>query len=171
MPPQAQPHAPVPPQHGQPHPPYPQQGQPHPQQYGHPPYGPPQKKSNLGLILILVGVFVFLPMVGCLGLAAIPLITSNASDARRAEGEAVAGTVKTQLRAMYAKTGEIPQAHDPAVQTILQSGVSEYISSVSYTPVGQDKGRITVQMVSGSDGQLTTEFEFNTGNATFNWVP
>lgn len=163
------------PPQGQPQPPMPPQGQYQgaPQQYGQQPYyGPPPKKSNLALILILVGVFVFIPMVGCLGLAAIPLITENTSDARRAEGDAIAGMVKTQLRTLYSKSGKIPSRSDTEVAQILSGAVGEYIASVEYE--GQPRpgdsrfsqggtGKITVTMKSSADGVLVLEFDYRSG--------
>ncbi|MDC1142904.1 hypothetical protein OAU50_07405 [Planctomycetota bacterium] len=170
-----QPQSPVPPQgynqqpQQQPMPPhgaYPQ-GQPYPPQQGYPPYSPPPKKSNFVLILVLVGVFVFIPFVGCLGLAAIPLITENASDARRAEGEAIAGSIKTHLRTTYAKSGQIPTTNDPEVQRILmENGSGEYVASVDYMPTGGDSGQLTVRMVNPADGEMTMTFDFNTGDST-----
>ncbi|MCF6227455.1 MAG: hypothetical protein L3J82_02165 [Planctomycetes bacterium] len=171
QPPQSQPQPPMPPQQGQnqgmPQQPYPAQ------QYGQQPYyGPPPKKSNLALILILVGVFVFIPMVGCLALAAVPLITENTSDARRAEGDAVAGMVKTQLRTLYSKSGKIPNRSDTEVAQILSGAVGEYISSVEYESLprpGDSRfsqggaGKITVAMKSSADGVLVLEFDYLSG--------
>ncbi|MEE9311189.1 MAG: hypothetical protein V3V10_02130 [Planctomycetota bacterium] len=178
---QGQPQPPMPPQgQGQPHMQpqgqyQPGQQQPYPQQMPNgqqPYYGPPPKKSNLALILILVGVFVFIPMVGCLGLAAIPLITENTRDARRAEGDAVAGMVKTHLRTLYSKSGNIPSRSDTEVAQILSGAVGEYVASVEYEGLPRSgdsrfskggSGKITVTMKSASDGVLVLEFDYQTG--------
>lgn len=58
-------------------------------------------KKGFTLIELLIVVVI----VGILALAAIPLITSNTRDARRAEGEQILGSMKGQVRVAYAKLG------------------------------------------------------------------
>jgi type II secretory pathway pseudopilin PulG len=105
-------------------------GQPNPPVYdsapGHPQYGPPpypgqqwpgmapvpypQKKGMPGWawLLIILGAVFALMIVGILALAAIPLITSNTRDARRAEGQQMLFSVKNYVKVTYAKTASTP---------------------------------------------------------------
>lgn len=183
QPPQGQPQQPMPPQglpQGAPQQPYPAQ------QYGQQPYyGPPPKKSNLALILILVGVFVFIPMVGCLGLAAIPLITEgNSRSARRVEAESIAGSTITQLRVLYSKnTKAIPNASDPKVRIIMAQGTGEFVESTTYRGKQtsdrtsayrsvEGTGTLTITMREPGDGVLVYEFNFSTGAVISKvWTP
>jgi hypothetical protein len=88
--------------------PYPQPGTHGPQYQGMPnmPYYPPRKRGMPGwaIALIVVGVLFFF-IIPILALAAIPLITSNTRDARRAEGEQMLGSFTGLVRVAYAKQG------------------------------------------------------------------
>lgn len=84
---------------------YPQQGY----QMGPPQYYPPQKKGMPGwaIALIVGAVFMFV-VLPILALAAIPLITTNTSDARRAEGEQLMFSARNRARLAFARNSEIP---------------------------------------------------------------
>jgi prepilin-type N-terminal cleavage/methylation domain-containing protein len=60
------------------------------------------KKKGFTLIELLIVVVI----VGILALAAIPLITSNTRDARRAEGEQLLGSTRNQARVAFARLGD-----------------------------------------------------------------
>ncbi|MHC4841914.1 MAG: pilin [Planctomycetota bacterium] len=122
------------------------------------------KKNRKGFTLIELLIVVVI--VGILALAAIPLITENARDARRAEGEAVAGTIKTQLRGIYAKTGSVPTSTTTGVSGILSKAVGEYVANATLSG-----STITVNMQSTTDGVLTSVFNYDTGDASFAWAP
>ena len=53
----------------------------------------------------LIELLIVVVIVGILALAAIPLITSNTRDARRAEGEQLLGSARDSARVEYAKSG------------------------------------------------------------------
>lgn len=107
------PQQPAYPQHQQPQPqPYPQQQyapQQYAPQYGQYPYYPPQKRGLPGWAwgLIIGGIVLFL-IVPVMAVAAIPLMTSNTRDARRAEGEQLLNSARDASRVHYAKTGYAP---------------------------------------------------------------
>lgn len=92
-------------------------GAPPPQQphYGAPPYGqyyPPPKKGMPGWAWALIGCGGLLAVffiVGVLALAAIPLITTNTRDARRAEGEQLMAWMRNQAKVAYARMGTTPK--------------------------------------------------------------
>lgn len=87
--------------------PYPPPGMP-PGYQGMPqmPYYPQPRKGfpTWAIVLIVVGV-VFVFIVPIMALAAIPLITTNTHEARRAEGEQLMGSLKGLARVTYAKLG------------------------------------------------------------------
>ncbi|MHC4841338.1 MAG: hypothetical protein ACYTDT_10370 [Planctomycetota bacterium] len=87
----------------------------------------------------------------------------------RTEAEAVAGSAKTQLRGMYAKTGVIPRAVDEFVAEIIENCKGGGIVSVEYKSIGDNKGRIVVRTATPRDGVLTSDFVYDTGEATFVW--
>lgn len=133
----------------QPPPGYPQ-GQPQPQQPqayppgyaapGQPPYGmqqypyyPPRKKGMPGwawALIILGFLFIGLPLIlGILAVAAVPLITTNTRDARRAEGEQLLGSARDFLRVEYSKTASDREAFSSFAQ---MAGTGEF-DGVYYT--------------------------------------
>lgn len=125
-------------------------------------------------------------VVGCLGLAAIPLIAGNpsanprAKNARKMEAEAVANATKTQLRAMYARTGTAPESYDSTVRDMLNTMAGEHISSVSYKKLSDGgtynssqhaEGEITVHMSLPDDGTYVMSFDFDSGTDQSRWQP
>lgn len=109
--PQPMPGAPYPPQPGMQYPPgmhYPP-GMPHPGMGQVPYYPQPQKKGFPVWAIVLIVFLVLLPVCGIFGLAAIPLITTNTRDARRAEGEQMLQSLKGQARVGYARLGLAPR--------------------------------------------------------------
>lgn len=112
---------PNPPQPNYPQPPMPPQGGPQPMPGGpYPPppgpmppmgpvpYYPPQKKGFPVWAIVLIVLALFIPVVGCLALAAIPLITVNSSEARRAEGEQLLEMSRNLARRGYARLATAP---------------------------------------------------------------
>ncbi len=169
------------PPRGQPQPPMPPQGQYQGAQQ-QPYYGPPPKSNTGKIVIIILAVVLGGPMlIGILAVAAIPLISSNTRDAKRAEGDAVAAMVKTELRALWSKSGKIPSRSDAKVAEILARAVGEYIASVEYEGLPRSgdsrfsqggSGKITVTMKSSTDGVLVLEFDYQSGvPVSDEWTP
>lgn len=168
----AQPQAPgygPPPQHGAP-PQYGPQGMP-PQGY----YMPPPKKGMPGwaIALIVVAVFMFV-VLPILALAAIPLITTNTSEARQAEGEHMLGSAKNMARVAYAKTGRVPMRLTGTIE----------MGGADMAPIELDGKYYRVEdrvgAPSSSEGELyatpknpdktgTLRFQYAGGEGKFSW--
>lgn len=76
--------------------------------------------------------------------------------------------MKTRLRGVYAKSGEVPEPTDPEVLEILKDTGGEFTDFGYYQTVqGNSKsstvGRIVMVMRNQHDGVLTIEFDFATG--------
>jgi hypothetical protein len=170
------------PQHPQPGAPYPQPGY-GPQQYqGMPqmPYYPPPKKGMPGwaIALIVVGVLFFF-IIPILALAAIPLLTSNTRDARRAEGEQMLGSLRGLVRITYAKQGT-----HTGIRTLTGSeniggcGASPMELRGKYYVVRDNVesrmsgARLTCDpTTSQSDGSGHVDFEWSGGEGRYTWDP
>ncbi|MCF6227456.1 MAG: hypothetical protein L3J82_02170 [Planctomycetes bacterium] len=166
------------PPQGQQQPPMPPQEPSPAQEYGQQPYYVPPKKSNLVLILVLVGVFVFIPVVGGIVITAISVsedVDNNARDARRVEAESMSRVIIRLLRADYAETKFIPRDTDPKVISILRSSAGLYVAAVAYkgtvtrvssgfTTIGT--GKLTFTMKDPTDGQYIVIFDYSTGDIT-----
>ncbi|MDC1142813.1 prepilin-type N-terminal cleavage/methylation domain-containing protein [Planctomycetota bacterium] len=113
----------------------------------------------------LIELLIVVVIVGILALAAIPLITENSRDARRAEAEAVAGSVKTTLRAAYAKTGTAPASFAAAGYT---PAAGAHSAAPTYSG-NTTHGTIGVVMTATSDGTLSYPFTWAGGAGTFTW--
>lgn len=124
------------------------------------------KKTRKGFTLIELLIVVVI--VGILALAAIPLITGHARDARRAEAEAVAGTLKTSLRASFAKTGTNPASFTAADMDEPQSAGAHH-NAPTYNGTSTT-GTVTIGMISSSDGSLTYAFGWTNGQGNFAWT-
>jgi len=166
--------------------PYPQGPQPYPQQYpmqqGY--YGPPPKRGMPGWAwaLIIVGILLFCG-VPILVLAAVPLITSNTREARRAEGEQLMGVAVDRARVYYARNGAspgrfsaIPDLYAGELDGIYYK-VDDPITDVGGSSGrgfggygGSSKAKITCSPVqTQSDGRGTTEFDWAGGNKQMSW--
>lgn len=127
------------------------------------------KKMKKGFTLIELLIVVVI--VGILALAAIPLITSNTRDARRAEGEQLMGSARDFSRVEYSKAGVAPanlagagtNAFKGKYYTVDQtagpaaSGVAGYDVKLQATPT------------SATDGTGTIHFVWTSGNSSIQW--
>ncbi len=119
----------------------------------------------------LIELLIVVVIVGILALAAIPLITENTRDARRAETESAAGSIKTQLRAVFAKSGAPTAA---VALPIVQAGaVGEFTNGGTVTGAPTEASTVfTLQCdASGAgtgDGTLTSTFNLKTGASASN---
>ncbi|MCB9894186.1 MAG: hypothetical protein H6839_07050 [Planctomycetes bacterium] len=170
--------------------PGPQPGQPYPQQQppaygapGQPQYGmqqqayyPPRKKGLPGWAwgLIIGGLVLFcgLPV---LALAAIPLITSNTRDARRAEGKQLLFSARDAARIEYSRTGVNPGTFssfsNPGDFAGMYYSVDDPIKAtgISTRSGGTSSAEITCTPRSISDGRGRVEFEWTSGGGTVVW--
>lgn len=140
-------------------------------------YGPPQKKGMPGWAwaLIIGGVFLFL-ILPIMALAAIPLVTSNTSEAKQAEGEQLMGSLKNSARVVYAKTGIEPtRLTGPIGRGGAGCGVSPMELDGQYYRV-EDRihkpmagtGELYAKPVTrGKEGTL--RFQYNGGEGKFTW--
>lgn len=129
-------------------------------------------KKGFTLIELLIVVVI----VGILALAAIPLITSNTRDARRAEGEQMLGSMKGQVRVAYAKLGAASMTTLTGAIGTGGCGVSATELTGKYfsvdnvvTPVGTTG--FTLSTNTTSDGECTLTTNWGGGDGTFSWNP
>lgn len=138
------------------------------------------KKNRKGFTLIELLIVVVI--VGILALAAIPLITSNTRDARRAEGEQMMGSMKGQARVAYAKVGvntNVVQLTGAIGGTTKGCGVvateltGKYfnITDTLTTTAATCKIDCSPNSVSGSssDGSGAMTFSWSGGDGTISW--
>lgn len=109
----------------------------------------------------LIELLIVVVIVGILALAAIPLITSNTRDARRAEGEQMMGSLKGQARVGFAKTGAAPA-------TLTAAGVAATERAGKYFDVN-DAITVVTANVSASISAVPKTASDGTGTCTFNW--
>ena len=125
-----------------------------------------QNRKGFTLIELLIVVVI----VGILALAAIPLITSNTRDARRAEGEQLLGSARDFCRVEYSKTSTPPTSLAAAgtgafvgkyfqVTGAPGAGSGSFDASLSATPVA----------AGSSDGTGTMFFIWASGNSSISW--
>ncbi|MDC1142572.1 hypothetical protein OAU50_05740 [Planctomycetota bacterium] len=126
----------------------------------------PVHKKTLFYAVSFIGSFL---LVFMLFLAALPFISDPNRDFRRTEGEAIAGTVKAELRAVYAKSGKVPYAGSEVVDEILVGALGQYVERTTYEAKRNGMGVLTVYMKDDHDGILTFEFSFETGRGAFEW--
>lgn len=117
-----------------------------------------KRRKGFTLIELLIVVVI----VGILALAAIPLITQNTRDARRAEGEELLGSIRNQVRAAYSKTNTSPG-------TCANAGVDTNQRTGQYFTVDDAIGG------SGATGSLVAQDNPSNdndgdGTMTFNWA-
>ena len=145
--------------------------------YGYP---PPNTGMSTGSKFALgcgIAVAVFL-VLAVLALAAIPLVTNNARDARRAEGEQMMGSMKSQARATYARSGDYS-----VIKTLTGEvhpagtgcGASEfelygkYYNLEDELVTSAEDCMITAYPVTASDGVGTLTFTWAGGDGEFRW--
>ena len=128
------------------------------------------KRNRKGFTLIELLIVVVI--VGILALAAIPLITSNARDARRAEGEQMMGSMRGQARVAFAKLGAAPATLNPASNVKAEELAGKYFN-ITNTIASAGSGATatgTITAVSkGSDGTGAITFTWSGGDGTFSW--
>ncbi|MBX3458810.1 MAG: type II secretion system protein [Planctomycetes bacterium] len=131
-------------------------------------------KKGFTLIELLIVVVI----VGILALAAIPLITANTRDARRAEGEQQLGSMKGQARVAFAKTGAVPTtltgAYDAGGCNVDAAELVGKYFQVNDACSGS-AGAATLTTATGpsgvsSDGNCTLTFAMAGGDGTFAWA-
>lgn len=162
------------PQHGQP-PAYQQPGSPYGMQPM--PYYPPQKKGMpaWAWVLIVGGVLFAFLIVAILALAAIPLITSNTRDARRAEGEQMMQSAMGQARIAFAKTnfppGRLTGSTDMGGADISPMELEGKYYRVDDAVGGDEEaGELRCSPVSTpSDGNGMLEFRWTDGQGKITW--
>ncbi|MDC1142576.1 hypothetical protein OAU50_05760 [Planctomycetota bacterium] len=98
---------------------------------------------------------------------------TNERDARRAELESVSGSVKTQLRAIYAKTDARPDPSSEAVFAILDNADGKYVHKVHFGPNQHDRypeydSLIVIEM-DGHEDVLFHYFNIDSGASSFEW--
>lgn len=149
---------------------------PGPPQYGMQryPYYPPQKSGMPGWAIALIVCAVLVIPVGILALAAIPLITSNTRDARRAEGEQLMGTARDYLRVEYSKSGMESEAFR-AFSSMASTGAFDglyYNVDRTARPVSSPSfdAEVTCSPVKGqSDGHGQNQFRWADGSSQTTW--
>jgi len=114
-------------------------------------------------------------IVGILALAAIPLITSNTRDARRSEGEGLAGSARNQARIEFAKSGTVATLTAAGLTAAQRTGKYFEVNDAIGGGAGDATGRSVVAVVtagnSNSDGTLTHAFDMDSGVGTMVWAP
>lgn len=106
----------------------------------------------------LIELLIVVVIVGILALAAIPLITSNTRDARRAEGEQLMGAARDFCRVTYSKTGSAANVSAPFTAEVATGAFDgEYFEVQTYVPA-------TPQLNATSTGTDTA------GNITWQWA-
>ncbi|MBX3473649.1 MAG: prepilin-type N-terminal cleavage/methylation domain-containing protein [Planctomycetes bacterium] len=134
------------------------------------------KNSRKGFTLIELLIVVVI--VGILALAAIPLITSNTRDARRAEGEQMMGSMKGQARVAYAKVGvntEVTKLTGAIGGTTKGCGVNaaelngKYFKITDALTTTATTCTIASTANTASDGNGSLLFNWSGGDGSFTW--
>lgn len=118
----------------------------------------------------LIELLIVVVIVGILALAAIPLITSNTRDARRAEGEQLLGSARDAARVEYSKTNT-----DTAVLAALAADATAFTGSYftvgtgawGTAAAGYDRALATNTT---ADGTGTISFLWSSGSSTIIWT-
>ena len=120
-------------------------------------------RSGFTLIELLIVVVI----VGILALAAIPLITSNTRDARRAEGEQLMGSARDYCRVEYSKNGNATAVTTPfGTQVTNGAFAGKYYAVNTYTA---GTPSVTATATSTSDGNGLMSWAWASGNSTISW--
>lgn len=126
----------------------------------------PQKRKGFTLIELLIVVVI----VGILALAAIPLITSNTRDARRAEGTQLMQSARDWCRTTYAKKGTFDAEAVAAfgVEHATNQWKGNYYS-VDNTPPTDAAPKILSTAVNKGDKNGTLTFNWGSGESDIVW--
>jgi prepilin-type N-terminal cleavage/methylation domain-containing protein len=121
----------------------------------------------------LVEVLIVVIIVGILSLAAMPLITNNTRDARRAEGEQMMGCARDYCRAEYSKTGNAADVTAGfTAQAASGNFTGEYFAVATYSETSSVAGMdASVQTNAAPDGTGTLDFSWESGKSQFTWTP
>ena len=145
-----------------------------PPQYGmqQMPYYPQQKQGMPGWAwaLIICGLLFVFMIVGIFALAAIPLITSNTRDARRAEGEQLLYGARDFARVEFSKMGKNPGSFSSAGSPNDFDG-KYYSVDDRIQDLSREKARITATPTTASDGKGTLDFPWASGGGRVKWNP
>jgi prepilin-type N-terminal cleavage/methylation domain-containing protein len=112
----------------------------------------------------LIELLIVVVIVGILALAAIPLITSNTRDARRAEGEQLMGAARDHLRVQYSKTGSATGLTLTSAGTNAFDG--EYFNVDTYTAATPS---VLANAKSTGDTDGTMNWDWASGNSSISW--
>ena len=121
----------------------------------------------------LIELLIVVVIVGILALAAIPLITSNTRDARRAEGEQLLGSARDALRVEYSKTNTAPASvFAPASLSVGNFTGSYFKVNDAYGTAagGFNVGIEAVNVTGTADGTGTMSFKWSSGESTLSWA-
>lgn len=132
-----------------------------------------QNRKGFTLIELLIVVVI----VGILALAAIPLITSNTRDARRAEGTQLAQSARDWCRIEYSKRGSWDGTAGAAFATEQGTGqwTGNYYNVTAVTDNGANADITAVATsnpgttASGGDGDCTLNFQWASGESSISW--
>ena len=113
----------------------------------------------------LIELLIVVVIVGILALAAIPLITSNTRDARRAEGEQLLGAARDYCRVEYSKTNDAAKVALSGAGTGAFSGSYFNVTTYSGTANGGSVNTNTT-----SDGTGTMTFQWGSGSSAITWA-
>ena len=122
----------------------------------------------------LIELLIVVVIVGILALAAIPLITSNTRDARRAEGEQLLGSARDALRVEYSKTNTAPASvFAPASLSVGNFTGSYFKVNDAYGTAAAAKYNVGIEAVNvtgTADGTGTMSFIWSSGESTITWA-
>ena len=124
-----------------------------------------QKRKGFTLIELLIVVVI----VGILALAAIPLITSNTRDARRAEGEQLMGSQRDWARVEYSRTGGVGTIAADHGALIATQWTGKYFTANAINTGAPSVG--VGANGSTSDGTGTMTFAWESGLGAITWNP
>lgn len=169
---------PMPGPQGYAQPPMPGQPYPYAMQAPYPMPYPPRKSGFPTWAIVLICAVVGLPILMILLLAAIPLFTSNSSEARRIEAESMLGTLKGEARVAFAKSGFPPTSLTAPYEgggagvpfAELQGKYFNVDDEIGMGGPGYgDSGILTAHGINVADGTCTHKFRWEGGNGTFSW--
>lgn len=126
-----------------------------------------QKKKGFTLIELLIVVVI----VGILALAAIPLITSNTRDARRAEGEQLLGSQRDWARVEYSRTGNDTGIVAKHGGLIASQWTGKYFTAQALVVGASPKATVKYNGTATSDGTGEMTFAWQSGLGAITWNP
>jgi len=141
-----------------------------------------QVRRRAAVVGFIAGVTTSIIIIGLLALFAIPMSRPSKErgrDARRAEAEQMLGSMKSQVRATYARTGDTS-----GIQTLTGAvpptgngcNVAEaelegkYFTILDKVEVTDEDFTITAVSVNGKDGKCKLTSTWSGGSGTFTWT-